>query len=160
MRHPTKERGDAFEDWTRDVLRPYAPDIQRTVDNEHFDLVFKDSEGMVVLLECKLQSRRGRTVLKRTQAEHLKKSLNGLYGKNTICYVIGVYIPPADMVPFVVSLEDAFKLGNGKSRTMLNLSSKKVLASTPLRVWIGERWEVDPYQVLYPEFRRYLKGGK
>lgn len=160
MKHPSKVRGDALENWVLDILRPYAPDIQRTVDSEHFDLVFKDVDGVPVLLECKLQGRRGRTVLKRSQAAYLKRRFNGLYGKNTICYVIGVFIPPADVVPFVISLEEAFLLGDGKSKKYLNLSSKKVLGSTPLRVWVGRVWGVDPLSVEYPEFRLYLKGDE
>ena len=160
------ELGWAYERWCKDVLDEYAR-VRGTGRNEHFDLVIENGMGSV-LFECKcFRFRKGEAqdenclCLRPTQVDRLKDVERGLHGRNEVLFLVGVYFPPGDVLPFVISLEDILRLGRWKDkRGRMWVKMGDVLKWMPLRGWMARRWKLDPLDVEYPEFRLYLRGDR
>ena len=160
--------GSAFEQWTFDVLKPYIKKLGATKWNGNPDFYF-DLNNHVILLECKCfqfrdgqkgrQSKPGYLCLGDSQIKSLKKMKNGLGGDNEIYLVVGISFDNYDIIPVVVELEEALrhamKWKDGLKRKWISMNW--LIKQKPFRTWIGEVFKVEPKDIVFPEFRSYLK---
>lgn len=162
------EIGQAFEDWTYDVLRPYINKLGATNWTGNPDFYF-DLNNHVVLIECKCyrfrtpQKRDGSKPaylsLRQSQINSLRKMKQGLGGENEIYFIIGITFGHYDMVPFVVELEEALKHAKRWSDKQKRkwIPMEWIIKQKPLRKWMGEMFKVEEETIVYPEFRAYLR---
>lgn len=161
------EQGLAFEKWTFDVLRPYLMKLGVTKCNGNPDLYFDDG-GHSVLLECKcfshrttqgLNSKPAYLSLRKSQVNALRNMKTGLDGENEIYLVVGILFSQYDMYPIVIELEQAisrakrWKHGDGRRFISFDVLMKQ----KPFRLWMSERFNVEPEHIQFPEFRSYLR---
>jgi len=160
-----QQQGQAFENWTFDVLRPYISKLNATNWSGNPDFYF-DLNDHAVLLECKCFSfrekndRRPRYLsLRKSQIDALRKMKNGLGGDNEIYLIVGILFSQYDMHPVVVELEEAisrakrWKHADGRKF----VSMEVLMRQRTLRTWMSEMFKVKPEHIQFPEWRAYLR---
>ena len=160
MTHDNTIKGEAFEQWVVDVLKPYVPDVKKTKTQERFDIHFMH-EGVFHLIECKLFSMIdnesfGQFAFKKKQFRRLKYMIYPLLEEKRLFYIGGILMNPYEVYPIILTPTRIKELaGPSNGVSYYHVTMTKALKEEPLRNWIAEKFEINPKEIHYPEFRRY-----
>ena len=157
-------KGLAFEKWLNDVLDKFV-NVKMTKYQEHFDITFdKDDKHYIIECKCfeyfhtvKKQKQVGNVCIQDPQTEFLKYRSNGINGNNVVLYVVGITFNRYDIHPVVIPLDRMVRFSKrSKSKGRKFITMTRLIRQQSLLQWIEEEFGIEPYQVHYPPFHRYM----